>query len=733
MPIPFILAGIGAIAAAAGIGGHMEAKETNEMASSISRDAQRLYDNAKDSLEEAQNNAKSSLSKLEKTQNEIAETSIKQFMDALCRIKIAEKADDSNRLSGGNLDDSFMIELKNLQGVYSSSISTGLAGAAIGSAIAIAGSGILPIIGSTLSLAAGALSFGGIGAAATLTGSALSMAASATPLAAIAAPVLLFTAFSANDKADENLEKARANYAQAEAAAAEMSISETMCNAIVKRADMFNSLINELNDYFSPMTDLFNQITSSRCNALNKEMLDQNDLNESELKIIAVCISIFQSILSIMRVPFFNEDGQLSIEAENIYDEHSQKLLDFSKKSSPDTIALAAEEMKQNAVSLLNQKNGKLISQLSTLKEISYDDETLSEIAKAEKFIANIMQKNQYSADVSYHFSHASAQEAFMKASELSREINEAALVLDSMYSLVTVKIVQYNSFAEYYAEKQNMCQALERLNTTRSTFINDHIKKLLVSYHFLNGFFPSEIRDYITSDTALFNEYTVEIADFDTIRFSILPEDYHSANKTFLKISSYCSEVQSVSSTYREISLIAKYYESLFSCESIDIFKHTSTKIERLITEKMAILGTSELTPINFTKSEKALLSFSLQSYYHIKHILSLKITDDSGTAVTDTDSVCNDIKRESVDIRSRYNALFAMDYSQTPIKTRFNTFYGNVIFIAAIAIIAIIILFMIHSLIPKAVIIIGVMLIIAFICAGFINIRSRSRCYLS
>lgn len=733
MPIPFILAGIGAIAAAAGIGGHMEAKETNEMASSISRDAQRLYDNAKDSLEEAQNNAKSSLSKLEKTQNEIAETSIKQFMDALCRIKIAEKADDSNRLSGGNLDDSFMIELKNLQGVYSSSISTGLAGAAIGSAIAIAGSGILPIIGSTLSLAAGALSFGGIGAAATLTGSALSMAASATPLAAIAAPVLLFTAFSANDKADENLEKARANYAQAEAAAAEMSISETMCNAIVKRADMFNSLINELNDYFSPMTDLFDQITSSRCNALNKEMLDQNDLNESELKIIAVCFAIFQSIISIMRVPFFSEDGQLSIEAENIYDEHSQKLLDFSKESSPNTIALAAEEMKQNAVSLLNQKNGKLLSQLSTLKEISYDDETLSEIAKAEKFIANIMQKNQYSADVSCHFSHASAHDAFMKASEISREISEAALVLDSILSLVTVKIIQYNSLDKYYTAKKNMHRSIEQLNMTRSTFINEHIKKLLTSYHLLNGFYPYEIRDYIISDTSLFNEYTVETADFDTIQFSILPEDYHSANKTFLKISSYCSEVQSVSSTYREISLIAKYYESLFSRESIDIFKHTSTKIERLITEKMAILGTSELTPINFTKSEKALLSFSLQSYYHIKHILSLKITDDSGTAVTDTDSVCNDIKRESVDIGSRYNALFAMDYSQTPIKTQFNTFYGNVIFIAAIAIIAIIILFMIHSLIPKAVIIIGVMLIIAFICAGFISIRSRSRCYLS
>ena len=39
-----------------------------------------------------------------------------------------------------------------------------------------------------------------------------------TPLAAIAAPVVLFTGISSSFKADENLEKAKTMYAEAEAA-----------------------------------------------------------------------------------------------------------------------------------------------------------------------------------------------------------------------------------------------------------------------------------------------------------------------------------------------------------------------------------------------------------------------------------------------------------------------------------------------------------------------------------
>ena len=57
-----------------------------------------------------------------------------------------------------------------------------------------------------------------------------------------------------------------------------------------------------------------------------------------------------------MKVPFFNEDGQLSIEAENIYDEQSQNLLKFSEKSSLDSIMVATKEMIRNSISIFNSK-----------------------------------------------------------------------------------------------------------------------------------------------------------------------------------------------------------------------------------------------------------------------------------------------------------------------------------------------------------------------------------------
>ena len=54
MPIPFLIAGLGVAAGALGVMGHSEAKGTNEKAQSVSRKAQKLYEDVKDSLEVVQ-------------------------------------------------------------------------------------------------------------------------------------------------------------------------------------------------------------------------------------------------------------------------------------------------------------------------------------------------------------------------------------------------------------------------------------------------------------------------------------------------------------------------------------------------------------------------------------------------------------------------------------------------------------------------------------------------------
>ena len=51
MPIPFLLAGAGILAGVVGVGGHIDAKETNEIAQARRDKAKNMYDKEKDILE----------------------------------------------------------------------------------------------------------------------------------------------------------------------------------------------------------------------------------------------------------------------------------------------------------------------------------------------------------------------------------------------------------------------------------------------------------------------------------------------------------------------------------------------------------------------------------------------------------------------------------------------------------------------------------------------------------
>ena len=91
MPIPFIVAaGAAGIAGIIGVGGHISAKDTNEKAKRISKEAQSLYNESKVSLEEAQNKTEQALLKLGYAKKSVLDSSISQFMKAYDRIKKIE-------------------------------------------------------------------------------------------------------------------------------------------------------------------------------------------------------------------------------------------------------------------------------------------------------------------------------------------------------------------------------------------------------------------------------------------------------------------------------------------------------------------------------------------------------------------------------------------------------------------------------------------------------------------
>ena len=282
MPIPFLLAGLGVAAGVIGAGGHLSAKETNERAERVSQDAQELYNNAKQTLEAAQNKTEKALVKLGYDKKRVLDTSMKQFLPTFEKVKHIQLSESVgiHEIAKFTIDQQDVIEVREMTDVYSSCFASSATGVAAGAAVALAASGALPIITGELSLAGSALAAGEISAAVGFAGSALSFGAAMTPLAAVAAPVMLFTGISASMKADENLEKANTMYAEAEVAIEKMKISETLCEAITEKSEMFDDLLENLNTMFAECTGLLTAVVRKREGRIFKKKLTKENFSE---------------------------------------------------------------------------------------------------------------------------------------------------------------------------------------------------------------------------------------------------------------------------------------------------------------------------------------------------------------------------------------------------------------------------------------------------------------------
>lgn len=331
MAIPFIIAGaVGLL----GIAGHASAKETNEMAQQVSQEAKSMYDNAKVALESEQKVTEQFLLKLGESKKRVMDTSIKQFLMAYDRIKNVQLRDSIglNEFSEFSIDKQEALQLQKMSDVYSSSISSGAAGAAAGALIALAANGSLPIVTGAFSVAGSALALGEFGAAAGLAGSALSFGAAMTPLSAIAAPVILFTGISASMKADENLEKANTMHAEAESACEKMKASQTLCKAIQKRSDMYDKLLRDLDSMYRTCTVLLDRVTKNKVDISQGKTLTSADFTEEELKLIAVTRALTGAVKAVIDTPILSKDGSVSDEPDAVYTSTMKALPSFSSQ-----------------------------------------------------------------------------------------------------------------------------------------------------------------------------------------------------------------------------------------------------------------------------------------------------------------------------------------------------------------------------------------------------------------
>lgn len=334
MPIPIILAGLGVAAGALGAGGHLSAKETNERAQKISQDAQNLYNRAKYSLEQQQNKAEKALLQLGYAKKNTLDTSMRQFVNSYDKIKHIQVTESIgiNEISNFTIEPQDVIEIRQMTDIYSASIASGATGAAAGAVVALAASGSLSVVTGSLATAGSVLAAGEVGAAAGIAGSALSFGADMTPLAAVAAPVILFTGISASIKADENLEKARAMYAEAEAASEKMKVSENLCGAITKKSEMFYGLLENLNEMFSECSALMAGVVKKKERRVFRKKLTSEDFTEEEIRLMAVTRALAGAMKSVIDMPVLSEEGTIAKESENVYSQTMEKLPDFSRE-----------------------------------------------------------------------------------------------------------------------------------------------------------------------------------------------------------------------------------------------------------------------------------------------------------------------------------------------------------------------------------------------------------------
>lgn len=332
MPLPFILGALGVTAGVLGVGGHLSAKDTNEEAQQLSKKAKNLYDSAKESLEKKQGESQEALLKLGYSKKNTLDNSMKQFLEAYERIKNISVRDSKglDEISNFTIEQQDAIHLREMTDLYSSAISSSVAGAATGTVIALAASGSLSVVAGSLSIAGTALSMGMVGTAASIAGSSVLAGLSATPLAAVVAPALLFTGFSASIKADENLEKAQAMMAEAKKEVEKMKVSETLCDAIGKRAEMYDSLLEELDVIFRNSVQKLQGILKKKDGECYKRNYSSNDFSKKELELIAVTRSLAGAVKSIIDTPILTDDGKITDDSLKIYDNVTEKIPLFS-------------------------------------------------------------------------------------------------------------------------------------------------------------------------------------------------------------------------------------------------------------------------------------------------------------------------------------------------------------------------------------------------------------------
>lgn len=325
MPLPLIPILIGlASLTAAGTGVYKGAKaiKDNSRANDLNEEAGDIIEKAKSSLKSAREKSKNALEALGNAKIDICQTSIKRFVDLFEQIKNVELQESVGlqELSKFRIDRQAIADFKEMSVMATSFAAGALSGAAAGGVVAF---GAYSAAGAFAAASTGTAIAGLSGAAATnatlaffgggaLTAGGLGIAGGTAVLGGIVAgPALAIVGIVMGAKASKNLDNAYSNLAQAKKAREEIKVLVTACNAIAKRAKLFNKVLVKLDLIFSP---IMNQLAR----VIQVEGKNYAKYSPAAKQTVAAALSTAQAIKAMLDTPLLDKKGKLTDESAQV-------------------------------------------------------------------------------------------------------------------------------------------------------------------------------------------------------------------------------------------------------------------------------------------------------------------------------------------------------------------------------------------------------------------------------
>lgn len=330
LPLVFIVpaAATGLVGAGKTIKGFIDNQEANRM----TNEANFNVEQAKDNLNRSRKLCADALSNLGEEKLVVLNKSIADFVASFEQIKNLNLQDSIGleELRKLHIDKESIEELKEMQqfaATVAGGLTAGVAGGALTAfgaysaatafATASTGTAIASLSGAAATNATLAFFGGG-----SIAAGGLGMAGGMMVLGGlVAGPALLAMGLITGKKAEEKLEVAKANQAQAEEVCAELSVVTFQCDAIRRRTSMFYAFLARLDARFIPLVFKLEDV-------LKNEGVDYSQYSPEAKRAVLQAATMAGSVKSLLDTPILTEDGGLTDESTALMESLGVKLLE---------------------------------------------------------------------------------------------------------------------------------------------------------------------------------------------------------------------------------------------------------------------------------------------------------------------------------------------------------------------------------------------------------------------